>query len=312
MPLQIQGFSAHISCNGAELQILDAKQEDERTVSCWIASEVSQEFSVHWRAADLKTKMSVNIHVDGRLARSPCHWSTSPAQLEGSCLGVYETSQSLRPFRFSKLILTDDDAMLNDKGGNDDLGSIKISLTRVADFVLSEKPYTGSGFVATGAVHEKTKKAGVHTVSLSDRTVVTTPIRIYNAVAAEKEPFANFIFRYRPIELLRANGIAPPAPSQGPPSVQKRISDPQEDAGPSANPKRRRLEASVKPEPTSDDEDDDADDVTFLEEQLVLLQSRLAEKRAQKKAKTVVKRETSPIRIPSALTGEVIDLTDLS
>ncbi|KAI0362101.1 hypothetical protein OH77DRAFT_1491573 [Trametes cingulata] len=306
MPLELKGFSAHVCCNGAELQLFDMKQENENTVSCWIPSEVGQEFELHWTAATLDTKMRVDVYIDGRIATQSCYGAIPTSSLEGSVRGVYETSQSILPFKFSKLVLTDDDATLSHTDANHDLGSIKISLTRVAGFTLSEKPYKRIGTVGTGPVHEKTKKAGVHTVSLGDETLVE-PARFYNAVNVEKEPFANFIFRYRPIELLRANGIAPP---QSPRSAQKRKADTdtQEGDGPS-DPKRRRSEAPVKAEATSDDEDDDADDVTFLEEQLVLLQTRLAEKRAQRQAKAIVKREPSPVRVPSTSIHEVIDLT---
>ncbi len=44
------------------------------------------------------------------------------------------------------------------------------------------------------------------------------------------------------------------------------------------------------------------------QEQIAMLQNRLAEEKA-KKGKTPVKREVSPISVPAAWTNEVIDLT---
>ncbi|TBU65823.1 hypothetical protein BD310DRAFT_912158 [Dichomitus squalens] len=64
-------------------------------------------------------------------------------------------------------------------------------------------------------------------------------------------------------------------------------------------------EAEVKPEQTNEE---DEDRVTFIEEQITMLQYRLAQEKA-KKSKTFVKREVSPIRLPSDWSNEVIDLT---
>lgn len=40
-----------------------------------------------------------------------------------------------------------------------------------------------------------------------------------------------------------------------------------------------------------------------------MIQKRLADAQAAKRTKTIVKRETSPIIVPSSISDEVIDLT---
>lgn len=39
MPLELNGYSAHVNCDGKELETYDVRMEDERTISCWIRSE---------------------------------------------------------------------------------------------------------------------------------------------------------------------------------------------------------------------------------------------------------------------------------
>ena len=42
MPLELGGYSAHVSCGGKELEAYDVTDENGTTVSCWIASEEGQ------------------------------------------------------------------------------------------------------------------------------------------------------------------------------------------------------------------------------------------------------------------------------
>ncbi|KAL1947900.1 hypothetical protein VTO73DRAFT_13624 [Trametes versicolor] len=303
MPLQIDKLSARILSDGKELEIFSANHEDEITATGWIASEVSKEFRVQWTDHTGKQSMAVDIYVDGRLAQRLVH---QPCDTENVCKGIYITEASICPFKFSELILTDDDALLNTKNTSDKLGSIEVVFTRCEGFIAATEPFQTTGFVEIGPIHEKSKKAGVHAVTLG---VPQTMQRIdyQKEYGAEPQPCARIMFRYRPIDLLRANGIAPPAPKPDHPMKRgAEAQDPEDGAGPS-DPKRRRQEPGVKSEALSDDEEDEEDE-SLLEEQLALMQDRLEKKRA-KKAKAAVKREISPIHVPIAADDEVIDLT---
>ncbi|EIW60350.1 uncharacterized protein TRAVEDRAFT_36045 [Trametes versicolor FP-101664 SS1] len=302
MPLQIDKLSARILSDGKELEIFSANYDDEITATGWIASEVSKEFRVQWTDHTGKQSMTVDIQVDGRLAQQLAH---HPCNTESMCMGIYETEASICPFKFSELMLTDDDALMNTKNTSDKLGSIELVFTRCEGFIAATKPFEPTGLVEIGPIHEKSKKAGVHAVTLGVPQAMQR-IEYRKAFGAEPEPCARIVFRYRPLDLLRANGIAPPAPKPDhPPKRGAEVQDPEDGAGP-RDPKRRRQEPGVKTEALSDDEDDEED--KNLKEQLALLQDRL-EKRRAKKAKEVVKREISPIHVPIAADDEVIDLT---
>ncbi|KAI0324245.1 hypothetical protein GY45DRAFT_1314131 [Cubamyces sp. BRFM 1775] len=310
MPLDLNGYTAHISSDGKELEAYGIQHEDDKTVTCWIASEEGKSFVIHYGDKSASTNINVQIFVDGRLAQSLAHlreWSS------GQCGGIDVSQNEVRCFKFAPLVLTDDDSLLR-LTSHEAVGTIRITFTRVQEYVLSTKPYTPLKVAEIGAVHEKSKKAGVHTVTFGERVKIGN-VCTYTPFGREKTPFATFVFRYRPLELLQANGIVPlpPRPDRG----KKRSSDAHntlDEAGPSTN-KRQRVDGDpagpaqpVKPE-EDEDEDDDADQVTFLREQMAMLQRRLAEAEASQQARVRVKREVSPIRVPSSSSHEVIDLT---
>ncbi|KAI0664067.1 hypothetical protein C8Q70DRAFT_930135 [Cubamyces menziesii] len=272
MPLNLNGYTAHISSDSEELEAYGIQHEDDK-----------KSFVIHYSDGSASTNFSVGIYVDGRFVR---RMAVRRGQRSGDCEGLLLDSESLDEVRWFKF----------------------------APLVLTVKPYTPPKVAEIGVVHEKSKKAGVHAVSFGE-PVKAAGTRLYTTIGEEKAPFATFIFRYRPLELLRANGITPLPPR--PEGRKKRSSDADahntsNDAGPSSN-KRQRVDdaatQSVKPEPEEEDEDDDADEVTFLREQMVMLQQRLAEAEASQQARVRVKREVSPIRVPSSYSHEVIDLT---
>ncbi|KAJ3010633.1 hypothetical protein NUW54_g2425 [Trametes sanguinea] len=323
MPLELGGVTAHITCDGNELEVYDVKKEGDGTVTAWIT------FAVHWGEASSSLHISVQVYVDGRHARSAAHRS----RRGGSVSGIREATDQLRRFRFSPILLTggpcaailptdewtcrcnllalapDNDAIAQPNPGNAELGTIRVAMFRVQKYLLSDEPYKPLAVSDIGAVHERSKKAGTHAVSFGEAEKVNR-MKIYTPIGQEEEPFATFVFRYRPLELLQANGIVPLPPR--PPKGKKRASDihdGRDDAGRSTS-KRQREDPDVKPDPEDDEDDeDDVDEVTFLREQMSMLQRRLEEAEAARRSRVVVKREVSPIRVPAASSQEVIDLT---
>ncbi|KAM5540405.1 hypothetical protein V8D89_005863 [Ganoderma adspersum] len=310
MPLEFKGYTAHICCDGKELEQYQAQQEDGLTMACWIPSESGKAFTVNWGDNSSNTLMQVKILVDGRCVGRYAH-ELGP----GGCMsGLIDRPDQTRSLLFSQLELTDDDALASRSStasGLEKLGSIEVQMRKVQAYVKATTPSFVGEVSEIGPVHERSKKAGVHAVSIG-AAVPRQPELGRTPIELQSEPFVVFKFLYRPIELLRANGIAPLPPRTGkkrPSDVRDADLDP-DGAGPS-EPKRARgdveEEHKVKAE-RSDGEDEDEDHAVFLQEQIMLLQNRLAQVQA-KKPKTIVKREPSPIRVPVDWTNEVIDLT---
>ncbi|KAI0356946.1 hypothetical protein OH77DRAFT_1423213 [Trametes cingulata] len=310
MPLNLNAYTAHICCDGEELKAYDVQIEGGKTVSCWIASEKGKNFSVHWGDESAKTLMDVEVFMDGRSVDRVQHSESKAEHLTHAYVGP----DQVRRFAFAPLMLTgssDDDKALHSKV-SEELGTIRLTMTRAQGYKkASHKPFPGGRKVVDlGPVHERSKKAGVHAVALGEIETTTSVSYVVDAIGLEKEPFATFIFRYRPIELLRANGIVPLllTPTKG----KKRSSDVADARGaaePNMPKRRRTAQSAVKAEVLSEDDDEEADRVRFLEEQMVILQRSLEEARAARRARPTVKREVSPICVPAVSQNEVIDLT---
>ncbi|KAH9903461.1 hypothetical protein C8Q73DRAFT_674788 [Cubamyces lactineus] len=307
MPLNLNGYTAYISSEDKELEAYDIRQEDDQTVTCWIASEEGKSFAINYGDNSASTNISVRMYMDGRLVRRIAFRRGTRSR---KCEGIEASLEDIQCFMFVPLVLTDDDRLL-DTGTYEHLGTIRVTFTRVQKYVRSKGPHTPLKVAEFGAVHERSKKAGVHSVAFGEH-VKAKFNSSYIAIGKETTPFATFIFRYRPLGLLQANGIAPlpPRPDRG----KKRtpdVHDTLDDVGPGSN-KRQRVDGAaaqpVKPE-VEEEVDDDADEVTFLREQMAMLQRRLADAEASQQARVRVKREVSPIRVPSSYSHEVIDLT---
>ncbi|KAG6839998.1 hypothetical protein C0991_009711, partial [Blastosporella zonata] len=185
-----------------------------------------------------------------------------------ACKDGFMTSQSTkRLFMFSELELTDDDQFLHTATA--DLGDIKLLINRCKRTAI----YKGSGqpsqsqkatydYSEPEKVHERSKKAMGHRFKLGPEIPHTVGKSSHKTKVLEK--IATFIFKYRPLAQLQANGIIP--------LEQKR---------------KRATEPVDTIDLSRDDvEDDDSDDqrIQALQEELLLLKQR--QKKCQKGVKT--------------------------
>jgi len=142
-----------------------------------------------------------------------------------------------------------------------------------------------------GPVHEKSKKGGSHIVALGNAEVARKPqtgrLIKWKHVDGEDKPCGTFIFRYRPLDVLQANGIAP-----------------------RASPKPDKEPEVVKVEDVENDSD--IEEIHALKEKLSLARTRRAEKRKlDGKNSTASKRvKMEKMNLSGHFQpGEVIDLT---
>ncbi|KAJ4473189.1 hypothetical protein C8R41DRAFT_581310 [Lentinula lateritia] len=201
MPLTFQGFSAWIEVDGSELPIFDVK-ENGKEVTCWIPSESDKNFSVKWSTGQRDTSMSGDVNIDGQLLSGKVMKAGLPQTFTSN--GVLTSATTEKPFVFSRLELTDDDEYLNQVTAG--LGDVQLMISH-ATFGLPTEHYSSRDPVGVGKVHEKSKKATGHKVGLGENK----PIGHTNVLMAERHAvIVTFVFKYRPIDMLRANGIAPP------------------------------------------------------------------------------------------------------
>ncbi|KAJ7162089.1 hypothetical protein C8R46DRAFT_1222224 [Mycena filopes] len=222
--LQFKEFSAYITIDGQPAPEYAVEvSEDERTVTCWIASELGKvRFSVDWRTT-----------------------SCGPAHLK-------------------------------------DLGVIHLTISACQ---ITGRPINPKQFeLSKLKVHERSKTAVTQHITLAEPKLLQAPIRGATGMLIGP-PLAQFFFKYRPADVLRANGIMPlliPKPAAEP--LREQAPDTRAD-----DEEERNLREMLNP----------------LQETLNSLQTRLSALEAKRSKKET---ETKPRVKREAADDSVVDL----
>ncbi|KAJ7020010.1 hypothetical protein C8F04DRAFT_313936 [Mycena alexandri] len=206
--LHLNGFSAWITIDGQEIAEYDIQtSEDEKNVTCWVAAELGKKFSVWWRNNSHAAPVAGALKMDGNFCNAKAMTSRLlPNTLENK--GV-TNGTTLRPFIFSTLVLTDDDSFL-DSSSHPELGVIELNITPVQlmqrNAVMNE-PFPLHS-LSELKVHERSKKAVTQQILLAQPEASENPVIAVNGVRTGPD-IVKFSFKYRPLDVLRANGIAP-------------------------------------------------------------------------------------------------------
>ncbi|THU89705.1 hypothetical protein K435DRAFT_865044 [Dendrothele bispora CBS 962.96] len=203
--LTLGDFSTWIEVDDLPLQEYDIKIKDSE-VTCWIPSEVGKNFRVRW-TIQTDFCVAIDVYLDGQLSVSKLR-KAWPGKTEGGTDGIYTSPTSQKPFLFSRLDLTDDDAYLDTS--HTQIGEIKVVFDE-AVVVSHDTGFTPSDFKELGKVHERSKKVVGHQIGLGKEKQI--PYEQFSSFRTLRT-LATMIFRYRPIAILRANGLAPPAEPQ--------------------------------------------------------------------------------------------------
>ncbi|KAF8903785.1 hypothetical protein CPB85DRAFT_1012491 [Mucidula mucida] len=193
----------------------------ENKVICWIPSEAGKEFIVNVRHERATLDTGSYLYVDGKLVSG----RSLPfgSQIDTISIGSLATSATTaRSLMFSSLQLTDDDGLLGSAVSNE-LGEIRVEHWHV--MLGAPLPFTPTAYTDTGIVHERSKKAVSHRTRLGAPKITSLQTQ---RGATRVARLLTVIFRYRPLEMLRANGIAPP-PLQQHSGSKKRARSPDAD-----------------------------------------------------------------------------------
>ncbi|KAF5349802.1 hypothetical protein D9758_010205 [Tetrapyrgos nigripes] len=196
--LELGKFSSWITIGGVPLQEYDITTKGLET-TCWIPSEAGKSFAVHYESKR-QLPTGIEIFLDGKRGRS----KNLRKAWKDSVDGILTSSTSIKPFLFSRLDLTDDDAFLS--ASYQQIGEIKVEFWDVLE-VRGRSEFKNSRFSEPGKVHERSKKAIGHQISLAEEQSC-----VLQTFSSSKRItlLATMIFRYRPLDVLQANGIAPP------------------------------------------------------------------------------------------------------
>ncbi|GBE80163.1 hypothetical protein BKA93DRAFT_116842 [Sparassis latifolia] len=201
--LEHRGFSVRLACEGQDLEEFSVNVDDERTISCYVPSEAGKTFSIVVKS-NFDALVVFDCYADGEFARG----SLLYPHTQGIVKGPYVDKTTVKPFQFIPLTVTDDEMVANPRDpALRNLGTIEVRFSRVKEGKYY-RPSKGTKLSNLQPVHERCKKAGTHRVSYGDG-VKSEKIR-YNEpiwIDSRDQPYVTFRFRYRPRELLRAQGI---------------------------------------------------------------------------------------------------------
>ncbi|KAK7006230.1 hypothetical protein R3P38DRAFT_3037434 [Favolaschia claudopus] len=280
--MQLGQFSAFISVDGVPLPEFSIEYSpDGLEGTCWIASEDDKEFRVEFKDKNslVSYPISVKTRVDGTSCGSKLLKTRRGTNIStGKRDSVASSATTRRQLKFGRQLLTDDDSYLQ-TAIPAELGSISVIFRHVKSCDRLTQVGTRGDLEPT-VLHERSKKGMGHSVQFGPEFH-----RVNKAQSHSKtiKTLATLIFRYRPIDLLRARGIAPSN------AGRSNVAD----------------DDFLK---SDDDVDEDEDiEIKRLEARLASLKNKKQTKHV-KQERSTVKKEIKSEKI-DFIPGEVIDLT---
>ncbi|KAH9935640.1 uncharacterized protein B0H18DRAFT_976636 [Fomitopsis serialis] len=338
-----------ITCDGQELDEYDV-QVNGNVVECYVLSESGKVFEIMCSNTS-STQISTSTAVDGRVFPRR---KALRAGRKDETLNYVVDVDNMKPLMFSDISITvtdDDNASKEPSSSANNLGLIQISVVRsTLHRTVPWTPLRNAEVQNFGAFHERTKKVGVHCVSLGARTSIPEPQTTLRQVVHIDDlsaPYIVFKFQYRPRALLQAQGIVQsivaerprnnsgaspdlpavrdaPVQAQSPDGVSHRKRDDNGSGRPLKRPRQGGSSSSrvvgplvsdtedAKSFALKDEEDDSAEDLDALEAQIQAIRQRMD--RAKRKripgGKPRVVKREPSPIQAGGVDGSVIDLTD--
>ncbi|KAI0058973.1 hypothetical protein BV25DRAFT_1178009 [Artomyces pyxidatus] len=218
-----KGYTAHLSCEGKELQTHDNVEICGNRVYAYVASLAGKEFCIH-----LDTPRGiiaqVEVYFDGKLAFA--------GQTVPGVPGVWkdmEVNGELRPFLFSTIDVVEEGEEDETVVGSAPLGTVWVSVWPVIKKSQKNLKDKGQGRrrrscsstrevdipalnfedIPLGPVCETSKLAGCHQISLGPaRAATADEIEVSPYYTTGEDFFVSFTFENRPLNVLIAKGIA--------------------------------------------------------------------------------------------------------
>ncbi|KAF6759013.1 hypothetical protein DFP72DRAFT_1064507 [Ephemerocybe angulata] len=214
MPASSQRFDAWIEIEGRRLEEYNVEASDDGSrVVCWTPCEAGKEFRIGVTIPTeqvQETNHSIYALLDGKavslrggiVARDP--FAALPRNK--SFFGHYVKNRTaVQAFQFGNLELTDDELYLG--ATTKQFGEITVVVASVQGYTLAAGPGTSTVFPEDYRVHERTKKGLAHCVRLGDKKPAGGPApRLWNTI--RPKVVCTFVFKYRHIDILIADGIA--------------------------------------------------------------------------------------------------------
>ncbi|KIY68931.1 hypothetical protein CYLTODRAFT_453068 [Cylindrobasidium torrendii FP15055 ss-10] len=217
--VQFDDLSAWITVDGRALDEYSQEFNDELgEVTCWVPSQEGKEFQLQFLDKCIHHDVGVYFYVDGNEVSARILANTAEPRNRIFCAGIKSSPETERPFIFSKTQLIEADAIPQTPSAA--LGEIKVECWSVD--IGDEVPFGQPEFSAVDSVSEREKVDATHHVGLGDARRAEARL---SREATRCSLLASFLFRYRPIEILWARGLAPVVPLDSD-AIHRDISEP--------------------------------------------------------------------------------------
>ncbi|TCD62904.1 hypothetical protein EIP91_006231 [Steccherinum ochraceum] len=227
-----------VHIEGAEVQMVDEEKRPFReyesalsgnTTTCYVVSEPGKAFSIQVsNTRNDGVKLDFCVVVDGSSVAGVCCRPGKTSELKG----IRVSPTSLRRLCFANVALTDDDAARETSRNLEQLGSVEVRVRRYTSQVVKAatkerenqkapvaKKYNDipQHLMQSTPIHEKSKKAGMHHISLGEELSVKAKSAKQSTsktlwIDKKDCPFAIIKFIYRSEAVLRAMDIIPSPP----------------------------------------------------------------------------------------------------
>ncbi|KAJ3984247.1 hypothetical protein F5890DRAFT_1518235 [Lentinula detonsa] len=207
----VDGVGLETHCAEASHSICTA------STSGWISSEAGKKFSVYWHNAERDITLEAVVSIDGVECNRHVMLAAKdfPDRPDTVRVSYTRTSESTRrDFIFSVIKLTDDDEWLPlvdyTKFGVITLELWRLRVNRVVRQQLQHDCYKPL-ILEPQVLHEQTKRSGIHHVRFGEEYNVSRPtVDMVDGQKMDRVPYASFLFRYRPRDMLLAQGVIAP------------------------------------------------------------------------------------------------------
>ncbi|KAF9476225.1 hypothetical protein BDN70DRAFT_882712 [Pholiota conissans] len=308
--LSCSGFEVWININGvkaATYEVEHEKSEKEERTSCWIASVADTEFSVSFHRKEYdEYDYASALTLDGLIVDDSVYLNSDDSTSEILTLSTYPISRTEETnFVFGHLESIDDDNTQSEDLSTQNIGEIKVVIQRVKAVFSSRSKKITYNVLSAKRVDERSHKALSHQIKNG---------QIYECEYNDPETYdcvnqgdaIIFTFKYRPLEMLQATGVAPRSVS---PEICKEVSVP---ASHTSAENASNL-PNIKQEHSDGESDSEEEDVKEMlakaHELLAKIESTRSKRRAKKEAGRAKKKVKTEPTTNHFIPGEVIDLT---
>ncbi|KIY63010.1 hypothetical protein CYLTODRAFT_426459 [Cylindrobasidium torrendii FP15055 ss-10] len=198
------GVQAWVCVDGVRCEeFQETVSENGRDVTCWIASEAGKTFSIHWTDVPVD-QTAYMLTIDGASVGGVCCKDPNGRRIENTMTGRRVAATEERPFMFAPIKQSDDESLL--LNSIEGVGEIKIK-TYTAHFTPTHPTYKQPD--AQKTFHERMKKGVDHQTSFGEARY-SPPTSGVSYIPTQIGPIYSLTFKYRPLNVLQAHGIAPP------------------------------------------------------------------------------------------------------